>query len=1437
MRDLIKKHKYAMLMPAFIIVIYIFTNLYITFKYQIQNTVKTLTKTYANLNINFVDMKIKNINEVELKDFIFKSKKGKVLLKAPRVKINFNIFPFKLSTIKVIDGKINFEMYKNSKINFLTEFENKESDSKENKEIPLNKIIFENSNINFQDFSKKNIISRDLKNSNGIISFYNGKIKIIAEGSTKYKEKLNLNLTFDKKLKLLINIKNLLINENDMQYIGELSGINRYKGRGNITLTIEDKNINVKGDFHNASLHYNEIEDKIYNINGKFDYKNKRLNLYTFGYVSGKKYDLNLLYLNSKLNIKISTKNITYNDVEKFKPIKNLNLKIKGKIEKANVDFNYINDKPYATIIAKSKKIFVFENELKNVNLKMVYDEKRLNIKNVEFSYSKDNLFSGELVGNAILTGKKIDGNIEIKKIKNIYIESLTNLKGTFIGQLDKNIIEINLKNKEFGNIFIRNDFLKNSIEIKSKIIKKQKLKIENQELLTKGNLDINYNFKNLEFEKGSFNLEGEYKNISCFVNGTILSNIMRIKKLYIKNEIAFGTLDGLFNLKTFFYKLNIKKSRINVKGSNIDLYTDGILTGKKEKFYYSGTISSEKGNYIGNYSGLKGKINLSYNGIFKGNFLGELKKIEYNNFNFQDLSINISLNDKILSFKNISNRFVTVLGDYNIDSKNMDLKYELTNYKLNDLKWLDAEGLNLYIKKINGKISGDFTNPKIYFDLKELNLKYKKNDILFSGNGEISDNILKLNKAKIDDNLITGKIDLINKNIDIHTNIFEENLNKYYDFKIPDYLKYRILGDINIWGNIKNLKSVGELNIDSINYKDIKLPSLYCKFSYNKGNVFNFLNSGIFDISNIEIRNYKNRKTALKGKGIANFKDKEFSLKIPDQNININNFGIDNINGQLNVKYNFIYKNKNIEYELIANSDMLNIFDAKIINLENHIEGNNSELTLKILRLYYNSNKFEAYGNLDMKNLKYNFRINAQKLRLKTFAFLLKDKLKLIDGEVDANIYLNDDSTYGTIKLNRGSLITKDEKIVLKNISGIGVINKNKFSISKFYSDINGGDLSGSGNLELDVPDISNIMKYKPKINNWDFNIKAENVKYYLNKNINVLFDTNLKIKNKNILGSLKIKSGEFSGIESGLKKDNKNYSDIFKGLEVGLDVSISKEFKIHLANISILEDLEASISGNGNLTIENKKINFLGTISTEEGVITVNNNDFKIENGFIVFDDPYLFFPELNPSISLLASTNIAGETIDAQLLGDLKSIKLNLSSSSNLNYSDIISLLTFHKKIGELSPGGVVRDVLARQLNSEIVFNPLSKRIAKILGISKFKLYSNILEINDKEGELNLTNDIRLGATLDLGNSLYKNILFWNVKGKLSDEISGKIDYYDVWLNYKINDQNNVSAGIKEEYSDDIGKSELHIGWNFKYKIYKWLDMINIFNIPKK
>ena len=120
----------------------------------------------------------------------------------------------------------------------------------------------------------------------------------------------------------------------------------------------------------------------------------------------------------------------------------------------------------------------------------------------------------------------------------------------------------------------------------------------------------------------------------------------------------------------------------------------------------------------------------------------------------------------------------------------------------------------------------------------------------------------------------------------------------------------------------------------------------------------------------------------------------------------------------------------------------------------------------------------------------------------------------------------------------------------------------------------------------------------------------------------------------------------------------------------------------------------------------------------------------------------------------------------------------------------------------------------------LNEEI-FNPISKKLSKTLGIEKVKISSNILE--DSDEELKFTKDIRLGANLEVGDSIYKDKVYWNIKTKLSESTAGKWDSYNIWLDYKVLDWISISTGV-EQKADVIenDKLNLHIGLEINKKV---------------
>lgn len=306
-------------------------------------------------------------------------------------------------------------------------------------------------------------------------------------------------------------------------------------------------------------------------------------------------------------------------------------------------------------------------------------------------------------------------------------------------------------------------------------------------------------------------------------------------------------------------------------------------------------------------------------------------------------------------------------------------------------------------------------------------------------------------------------------------------------------------------------------------------------------------------------------------------------------------------------------------------------------------------------------------------------------------------------------------------------------------------------------------------------------------------------------------------RLKDKNLTGTVTVDRGEVRGINKTSTKDKEKF-EIPKDWKASLDFNIKNKMRVNLEKILLIDGVEANIDGGGFITLENGQLNIIGTISTDKGAVGVNGKIFKIESGVVVFDDPYQYFPNLNPSIAVRASTDVVGEEIYVDITGYLNKPLINLSSSNNLEQSDIISLLTFNSTVNQSTPTGVVKDIIENRINKEI-FNPISERLSKTLGISKVKISSNLLENNTEE--VRITKDIRLGAEIEFSDRLYKDTLYWNLKTKLSDKTAGELESYNFWLDYKIKNENSISAGVEKLKNESEGKDKvnLHIGVEFK------------------
>ena len=72
-------------------------------------------------------------------------------------------------------------------------------------------------------------------------------------------------------------------------------------------------------------------------------------------------------------------------------------------------------------------------------------------------------------------------------------------------------------------------------------------------------------------------------------------------------------------------------------------------------------------------------------------------------------------------------------------------------------------------------------------------------------------------------------------------------------------------------------------------------------------------------------------------------------------------------------------------------------------------------------------------------------------------------------------------------------------------------------------------------------------------------------------------------------------------------------------------------------------------------------------------------------------------------------------------------------------------------------------------------------------------------------------------------DLQNQTdYISSLYWNAKAKLSDKTAGKIDSFNLWLDYKILEWLSISSGVERKPdTPEDEKVNIHIGLDVNKK----------------
>ena len=148
-----------------------------------------------------------------------------------------------------------------------------------------------------------------------------------------------------------------------------------------------------------------------------------------------------------------------------------------------------------------------------------------------------------------------------------------------------------------------------------------------------------------------------------------------------------------------------------------------------------------------------------------------------------------------------------------------------------------------------------------------------------------------------------------------------------------------------------------------------------------------------------------------------------------------------------------------------------------------------------------------------------------------------------------------------------------------------------------------------------------------------------------------------------------------------------------------------------------------------------------------------------------------------------------------------------------------------LAFHSTLGSSSASStVVQNILNTQISSQL-FNPVSKEIQRVLGLSKFKISSDIT--TEPKGGESEEAALGIGASIEAENPIYKDKVFWNATARISDnKTEDSIDEYDFVVEHRFSPSlswgigaGKLPEGRIEEDEDETSNLNYHIDFKFR------------------
>ncbi|WP_147369548.1 UbiD family decarboxylase [Fusobacterium polymorphum] len=1488
MLNSIKKIPKKFSIPLFIfaVIVFIITAVLL----NLEKIVEKVSARFINGRVVIEDIDL-SFSKPVVKNITLYDDKNNVLFNSPEVTANIsfkNLMKGRIDELKVNSAIVNVVRDKDGVINFTKLSKTKSEEKPKN---PLNKVVVSNVRVNYEDYTFPTKLERKIENINAVVT----------ANKEKLVETADINIE-DENIQLETHFKD---ESNDK--VASLQGELR------VDKFLLDKDL-LKSLVNNKKLHFSDV-----NIISDLSFKTDKTVKNT--YITG--------------NLDVISEFFRYDDIDSdIKDIK-LSSKFNGRDGEANLGLNIFGKNKDFSLAYKDKElnsVITFDKIDESILNKIVpIREKKLDLKNINIEDIKTIVHYSDNRGLSIKTTMK-PNNSEFKGIElndfNLYISSkagknnlsariLTKIKG-----IPENLA-LSVENQK-DNIDV---ILALKSPIKDNIVPdiNVKAKIENKKDTLKANIDsnivdfnvdynkekkltkvygdkftINYDVDKKKLTNGEGRIPFEIYHTANYLDFVAKDNKIQIKELKLAdktNKNSYFIAKGNANLDNGEFKIdyegNSTSIKRKVKENDLILSFDGKgkIENKNNILSSQGQINDLSLEYIGKIEKINGTYDLKkVRENIEANVDTKIASIGYDKYNFKNFNLNVNYSGNQVKIKDFSNNLISLKGNY--DVKNEKVKANLFVDRLTN-KDVALDKVEFVLENLKANVEGDVKNLQGTVDLGSTVITLPKGDFIkITGNASIKNSIVNISGINLDNNLITGKYNLKDKNLDLKLSLSEKHLEKYYGGKDLGYMLYGQIDVKGVEGKIKAIAKGRATNFEK------KLPDLAYDVEYNAENY----TDGIVSINGLDIID-KKYGDLLGVKGQINLKEKTLDIRNKNKQMDLVKLqGIldnPNIRGIVNTDLVVNGTFDNPSYKLNISSSEVSIKNFKINDISIDLTGDKEKANLNKLNLDVYKNLIVGNGYYDIKNKTYNVIVKSNdKIDISKFqSFFTPYGIENVRGKIALNVEINEKTEKGYINLENINLESTKARLKLSNFSGPINFGERRIDVGALRATLNDSPLIVDGFVDLanisklDKEDLIRTLPYK-------LHFKMNNFNYFYPEVIKLSASTELTITNEEVYGNLIVKDATiydipnnyyrdfFSLIREQLRKrrtdvalnnnkdkqaktDKEKVEEMKKVLNklmpIDFVVRTEKPILIDMDNFNIaVPEIYGKLYVDLNLNGKKGKYYITGESELKEAYFFVGTNEFKVDRALAVFNEN-VPLPEINPNIFFESTIEMDDEEYYFSTIGRVNQLRYEISSRTAKVGGDLSALIVNPNADDNIYAYGegseifitFMKNLIAGQVG-QIVFGSTTRYIKRKFDLTKFiirpevKIYNSDSSINRIGGitdNRGLNPEIyNVNIKLEAKDNIYKDKLFWKVSARIigtgkdviknqTMKVDSKVREYDIGLEYKVDDSKTIEIGVgtvpdkyRTDPNKDYRKPNYHVGFKFR-KRYR--DFSEIFS----